>query len=147
MSPEYDSVTLIGGITPDLQGMMEAVPKSMNIEGVGLTIQNNRHENQAPLFFSRFFAPWIGINEDEVCGSMHAVLTPYWGNILGKQSEVMMTRFVSSRTGDIYVKLERDKVLISGKTVVTLEGSFSCADLCNQSTEHNALRRLYPGKS
>ena len=29
-------------------------------------------------FLSRFFAPWMGIPEDHVTGSAHAVLGPYW---------------------------------------------------------------------
>lgn len=31
-----------------------------------------------PEVVSRFFAPWMGINEDPVTGSAHAVLGPYW---------------------------------------------------------------------
>ena len=29
-------------------------------------------------FVSRYFAPWVGIDEDPVTGSAHTVLAPYW---------------------------------------------------------------------
>ena len=28
--------------------------------------------------WSRFFAPWAGISEDPVTGSLHACIGPYW---------------------------------------------------------------------
>ncbi|KAF0922152.1 hypothetical protein E2562_027766 [Oryza meyeriana var. granulata] len=42
-------------------------------------------------FFSRFFCPKYGLNEDPVCGSVHCALAPYWGKKLGKQC---MTAFM-----------------------------------------------------
>ena len=33
--------------------------------------------------WSRFFAPWAGIAEDPVTGSLHACLGPYWDKKLG----------------------------------------------------------------
>ena len=35
-------------------------------------------------FFSRYFAPWVGIPEDPVCGSAHTVLAPFWQAILDR---------------------------------------------------------------
>lgn len=35
-------------------------------------------------FYSRYFAPWVGIPEDPVTGSAHTVLAPYWQQVLGK---------------------------------------------------------------
>ena len=32
--------------------------------------------------WSRFFAPWAGITEDPVTGSLHAILGPYWSKRL-----------------------------------------------------------------
>jgi PhzF family phenazine biosynthesis protein len=37
-------------------------------------------------FISRFFAPWLGINEDPVTGSAHCYLAPYWAGKLGKNN-------------------------------------------------------------
>ncbi len=33
--------------------------------------------------WSRFFAPWAGITEDPVTGSLHACIGPYWAKRLG----------------------------------------------------------------
>nr|XP_025880345.1 uncharacterized protein LOC4324375 isoform X2 [Oryza sativa Japonica Group] len=49
-------------------------------------------------FFSRFFCPKFGIDEDPVCGSAHCVLAPYWGGKLGKQK---LTAFQISTNGTI----------------------------------------------
>ncbi|XP_058740995.1 uncharacterized protein LOC131613333 [Vicia villosa] len=35
-------------------------------------------------FYSRYFSPKFGINEDPVCGSAHCGLGPYWSKKLGK---------------------------------------------------------------
>uniref|UniRef100_A0A0D9W2S9 Uncharacterized protein n=1 Tax=Leersia perrieri TaxID=77586 RepID=A0A0D9W2S9_9ORYZ len=52
-------------------------------------------------FFTRFFCPKYGLNEDPVCASVHCALAPYWGKKLGKQ---LMTAFMaSSRSGILYL--------------------------------------------
>lgn len=124
MNPEHDSGEVIRSVTPDLKGMMDVVPKNLNLIGLAVTIQNNKFQTGEPLFYSRFFAPWAGMDEDPVCGSLHSVLTPYWSQLLGKSSETLLSRFESPRTGDVYVKLEDNRVLISGRVGLNLEGTF-----------------------
>ncbi|WP_414503119.1 PhzF family phenazine biosynthesis protein [Vibrio coralliirubri] len=34
---------------------------------------------------SRYFAPWVGVNEDPVTGSAHCALAVYWSRKLGKR--------------------------------------------------------------
>nr|GMD26862.1 phenazine biosynthesis-like domain-containing protein 1 [Ipomoea batatas] len=36
-------------------------------------------------FYSRFFAPKLGVPEDPVCGSAHCALASYWHKMLGKR--------------------------------------------------------------
>ena len=72
-------------------------------------------------FVSRYFTPSHGINEDPVTGSAHCSLTPYWSKKLGKSE---MNAFqASSRGGKIKVKLEGDRVLLTGRAVTVLEGN------------------------
>ncbi len=71
-------------------------------------------------FVSRFFAPNVGINEDPVTGSAHCCLAPYWGKRLGKAE--MVGRQVSARGGMVKVRLEGDRVKISGQAVTMLRG-------------------------
>jgi PhzF family phenazine biosynthesis protein len=72
-------------------------------------------------FISRFFAPWVGINEDPVTGAAHTVLTPYWSRILKKDE---MTAFqASERGGKLKVKMNANKrVGLIGNAVVVLKG-------------------------
>ncbi|MCK4339482.1 MAG: PhzF family phenazine biosynthesis protein [Candidatus Cloacimonetes bacterium] len=72
-------------------------------------------------FISRFFAPWLGINEDPVTGAAHTVLTPYWSKILGKRE--MLAYQSSSRGGKLVVQLDsNDRVNLIGNAVIVLKG-------------------------
>uniref|UniRef100_A0A0E0JGS6 Uncharacterized protein n=1 Tax=Oryza punctata TaxID=4537 RepID=A0A0E0JGS6_ORYPU len=74
-------------------------------------------------FFSRFFCPKFGVDEDPVCGSAHCVLAPYWGGKLGKQK---LTAFQASpRSGTLYLELdgENRRVRIQGEAVTVMTGT------------------------
>ncbi len=72
-------------------------------------------------FVSRFFAPWVGINEDPVTGSAHTLLTPYWSARLGKTE--MHAYQASARGGEIGVRLAgNDRVELTGNGVVVFKG-------------------------
>ncbi len=71
-------------------------------------------------FVSRFFAPRVGIREDPVTGSAHCVLTPYWATVLGKSN--LHAFQVSSRGGELFCSTSGDRVKISGRAVLYLEG-------------------------
>ncbi len=74
-------------------------------------------------FVSRFFAPRVGVPEDPVTGSAHCVLAPYWAGILGRTS--LYARQVSRRGGELHCALEGDRVKVSGKAVLYLEGTLN----------------------
>ena len=69
-------------------------------------------------FVARLFAPAIGIPEDPVNGNSHTALTPYWSAKLGK--ETLKSHFVSERGGEIKVKLDGNRVKISGQAVTVM---------------------------
>ncbi len=71
-------------------------------------------------FVSRFFAPEVGIFEDPVTGSAHCNLIPYWAEKLGKSE--MFARQISQRGGELFCKLEGDRVKIGGNAVLYLKG-------------------------
>jgi len=72
-------------------------------------------------FVSRFFAPWLGINEDPVTGSAHTLLTPYWAERLGKRE--MSAYQASARGGELGVRLAgNDRVKLVGKAAVVFKG-------------------------
>ena len=72
-------------------------------------------------FVSRFFAPFVGINEDPVTGSAHTTMIPYWAGKLGKKELTAMQ--LSKRKGKLYCKLINGRVEIAGNAVTYLEGS------------------------
>jgi len=72
-------------------------------------------------FVSRFFAPWIGIDEDPVTGSAHTLLTPYWAGRLGKTA--LRAFQASARGGELRVRLlGEDRVELVGQATLVLEG-------------------------
>jgi len=79
-----------------------------------------------PNFYSRFFAPWDGIDEDPVTGLAHTVLTPYWTQEFSKaESKDIGTLFArqhSSRGGEVYCTLLGDRVNLAGEARVTIKG-------------------------
>lgn len=74
-------------------------------------------------FVSRYFAPSYGIPEDPVTGSAHCILAPYWAKRLGKSK--LHAQQLSERGGELWCEVAGDRVLLTGKAVVTLEGSLS----------------------
>jgi PhzF family phenazine biosynthesis protein len=74
-------------------------------------------------FVSRFFAPRVGVREDPVTGSAHCVLIPYWAAVLGKND--LHAFQVSKRGGELFCAQAGDRVSISGKAVLYLEGSIT----------------------
>lgn len=72
-------------------------------------------------FVSRFFAPAKGVNEDPVTGSAHCTLIPYWAEKLNKNA--LYARQVSSRGGELFCRLNGDRVEIAGQAVLFLKGS------------------------
>ena len=103
---------LIRKIKPDFGRMLDYKPSELI--GVIITASGNEHD-----FISRFFAPWVGVNEDPVTGSSHTVLAPYWGNILGKTK--MSAYQASKRGGEMTLELKDGRVFLTGKAVTVFE--------------------------
>ena len=120
------------GITPDFTALRS---KGQGILGVIITCQGPDEDPND--FYSRFFGPWIGIDEDHVTGSSHAVLGPYWLKRLslskfGSETRAMRACQCSARRGLIGVRLvkgpgvnSRDEVALSGKAVVVIRGEIA----------------------
>ena len=69
-------------------------------------------------FVSRFFAPEKGIKEDPVTGSAHCVLGPFWQKRLEKNE--FKAYQASQRGGTVGVRVEGDRVFLSGKAITIL---------------------------
>ncbi|MDA7848335.1 PhzF family phenazine biosynthesis protein [Sulfurospirillum sp.] len=71
-------------------------------------------------FVSRYFWPASGGNEDFVTGSIHTGLAPYWSKILNKKQ--LLAYQASSRGGVLRCEIKENKVIISGKAILYLQG-------------------------
>lgn len=72
-------------------------------------------------FCSRFFGPWVGVDEDPVTGMAHTVLGPYWLDELNAMA--LRARQVSKRGGDLRVRRDGDRIQVSGQAVTVVKGT------------------------
>ncbi|KAJ3693715.1 hypothetical protein LUZ60_009195 [Juncus effusus] len=74
-------------------------------------------------FFTRFFCPKFGVDEDPVCGSAQCALVPYWSKKLNKQSLVAFS--ASARSGVLYLELveKSQRVKILGEAITVIHGT------------------------
>ena len=103
----------VRGLDPDLRALAEGGDRQTIVTAPG----------DATDVVSRMFAPGAGIDEDPVTGSAHAVIAPYWAARLGR------TRFTafqaSARGGHLDVMVEGDRVILGGRCVTVIEGTFT----------------------
>jgi PhzF family phenazine biosynthesis protein len=109
---EVDSETIVRSLSPDFAKLAQ-----FPVHGIIVTSRGDRSDYD---FVSRFFAPGYGIAEDPVTGSAHCSLAPYWQKHLQK-SEFLAYQ-ASARGGLLKVKLEGDRVFLSGQAVTILKG-------------------------
>jgi PhzF family phenazine biosynthesis protein len=74
-------------------------------------------------FVSRYFAPSLGVPEDAVTGSAHALLAPLWAERLQRQSFVAYQ--ASARGGVLHLRMEGDRVAMAGPAVTVLRGELT----------------------
>ncbi|NOH86020.1 PhzF family phenazine biosynthesis protein [Vibrio sp. 03-59-1] len=108
---EVDCEQTLLNIQPNFE-----VLKQVNGRGVLVTACSDSNELD---FVSRYFAPWVGVDEDPVTGSAHCALTVYWSEKLNKSE---LKGFQASARGG-YVATEllpngRTKLIGSAVTVI-----------------------------
>ncbi|XP_036858968.1 phenazine biosynthesis-like domain-containing protein isoform X5 [Manis javanica] len=101
------------------------VENTGKVKGLILTLKGEADgQTQAFDFYSRYFAPWVGVAEDPVTGSAHTVLSSYWSQQLGKKN--MHAFQCSSRGGELEISLSPDgRVDIRGGAAIVLEGTLT----------------------
>ncbi len=102
------------------QQIREATPDMVKIEALGGRGTIITAPGEQVDFVSRFFAPQCGVPEDPVTGSAHTTLTPYWSKTLDKRE--MTAIQLSTRTGQVKCTYLDDRVELSGKAKLYLEG-------------------------
>jgi predicted PhzF superfamily epimerase YddE/YHI9 len=105
--PNEDAVT---NVEPDYNLMKE-------LDTIGVIVTS---KGQSADVASRCFYPGAGIPEDPVTGSAHCNIVPYWSEKLGKTK--LDCAQLSQRGGNLLCELDGDRVLMSGKCVLFLQG-------------------------
>jgi PhzF family phenazine biosynthesis protein len=106
----YQNEEDIRKIIPDLNAI-----SSLAQGGIIVTAPGNDVD-----FVSRFFAPFLGVNEDPVTGSAHTALIPYWAQVTGKDE--LSAIQLSARKGFLLCSNHRDSVEMSGQCRLYLKG-------------------------
>ncbi|KAL2331984.1 hypothetical protein Fmac_019565 [Flemingia macrophylla] len=112
-------VVTSGGVVAELQPQLNAIVKC---PGRGVIVSGIAPLDSGFDFYSRFFCPKLGINEDPVCGSAHCALACYWSKKLGKCD--LKAYQASARGGvlNIHIDEQTQRVLLRGKAVTVMEG-------------------------
>jgi PhzF family phenazine biosynthesis protein len=71
-------------------------------------------------YVTRYFTPFCGVDEDEVSGSIHSLLAPYWSRKLGRNK--MRTKQLSSRGTALSCGIINDRVWVEGKADIFMRG-------------------------
>ena len=108
-----ESEAHVRNLSPDFAAL-----GSVDCRGIIVTAAGDRAD-----FVSRFFAPRVGISEDPVTGSAHCVLTPYWAQVLKK--DTLHAFQVSRRGGELFCENRGERVRIAGRAVLYLEGTIT----------------------
>jgi predicted PhzF superfamily epimerase YddE/YHI9 len=109
---ELESEEVVRALRPDFAALR-------GVPALGVIV-TSAADSEGFDFVSRFFAPWIGIDEDPVTGFSHCILTPYWSKRFGGRP--MRAYQASARGGVVRVRLEAGRVLIGGNAVTIFEG-------------------------
>lgn len=107
----------VKALTPDFHAL-RALPG----RGLMVTAPSSRGDDD---FVSRYFAPWVGVDEDPVTGSNHSALVPFWAERLGKTQ--LKARQISARGGELQLRLEGDRVLMAGRALTLWQGEWLLA--------------------
>jgi len=112
---EVDSEDAVKTLKPDYATMLE-------LPGWGTMVTAKSDSGEFD-FISRFFAPEKGVPEDPVTGSAHCALGPYWQKRLGKKD--FSAYQASPRGGRVGVRVEGDRVFLTGKAVTVIKGEIN----------------------
>jgi PhzF family phenazine biosynthesis protein len=116
-----DSPAAVRDLEPDLAALRELPVRGLIVTAVRWDFAEEVDivADDTADFVSRFFQVATGI-EDQVTGSAHCALGPYWIARLGRQP--LTGRQLSARGGLVRVALDGDDVLLGGEALVVAEG-------------------------
>ena len=106
-----DDALLLDTLKPDFVAL-----SAFDVRGIAVTAAGRGFD-----FVTRWFGPRVGVNEDPVTGSAHTSLAPFWAERLGKSH--LTAEQGGQRKGQLHCELQGDRVIISGKAVLYMQGT------------------------
>jgi predicted PhzF superfamily epimerase YddE/YHI9 len=107
---ELDGEEQVCGFIPDLEKLRRHA----------VILTSRARSGSAYDFISRFFAGPVGVPEDQVTGSAHCSLGPYWSEKLGKKE--LLAYQASARGGSVKLRLDKDRALVAGRATTFIKG-------------------------
>ncbi len=104
-------------LAPDFRALLE-VELPPGVMGVSVTAATQGEPGLD--FESRFFGPWVGVDEDPVTGMAHCLLGPWWSRRLG--TDEFSARQGGLRGGRLSVRVRGDRVHLVGRAVTVADG-------------------------
>ncbi|XP_048317763.1 uncharacterized protein LOC107426006 [Ziziphus jujuba] len=104
----------------DVQPELDAIRRC---PGRGIIITGVAPPESGFDFYSRFFCPKLGIDEDPVCGSAHCSLALYWCKLLGKSDFVAYAASPRGGVVDVHLDEQNQRVLLRGKASTVMTGT------------------------
>jgi PhzF family phenazine biosynthesis protein len=115
----FDSPDEVRALAPDFRAILALAP------GVDLMMIATAPGEQTDVL-SRVFVPACGVDEDPVTGSAHAVITPLWARLLGRNS--FTAHQASVRGGWLACELAGDAVILRGQARTVIRGEYDLPD-------------------
>jgi PhzF family phenazine biosynthesis protein len=112
---ELESQAAVEAVRPDFARLAA-------VEARGVIVTARSTDSQFD-FFSRFFAPRVGIDEDPATGSAHCALGVYWQQQLGRSR--LLAYQASKRGGVVRVEVRGERTLLGGQAVTVLRGELA----------------------
>lgn len=116
---ELDSEETLLKLKPNFDGLKQS-------KGSGVLVTTASSSENLD-FISRYFAPWVGVNEDPVTGSAHCALTIYWSKKLSKSK--LKGYQASDRGGYLDTELlTNGRIKLIGSAVTVIKGVMQIPD-------------------
>ena len=109
-------------IVADEAAVRAAAPDGRAIKALGPIVHIVAARGESADIVSRVFTDFYDIPEDPVTGSAHAVMAPYWADVLGR--DTFSAFQASARGGRIGCRVAGDRVLLTGECVTVIEGTY-----------------------
>lgn len=114
---ETGSLEELSALSPDFEGLKKCT------EQIKEVVVMCRSCGSPYDFLLRSFCPWIGIDEDQVTGSVHSVLAHYWQEQLHKYELVAFQ--ISDRGGTVFLRPKEKSVELGGQCKILLSGELN----------------------